>query len=476
MSEYYSVITHAGRRLAADAVATSETIVLTHFVIGDGKGKEQVPNPEATKLVNEVYRGEIASLSVSPDQDNQMMAMLVLPTGVGGFTVREIGLLTDRGELYAIANSAALEKPVSGVSINLQFRLAVSDSKNITLKVATGDGLFLRIDQNGADAADKDTFLANIGGLPVIRQDYWGDLNEMDHRCLGIYQVTHDEFATTALNYPEALGGSLSVLRGGFGMQQEYTTRRGTKYVRELSGEWKGENGPWGEWVAFYNTANKPKAADVIGLLGSEYPIGAPIPWPSDVAPAGMALMVGQQFNKTAYPHLAIAYPSGVIPDMRSQVIKGTPVGGRKALSFEMDAIKSHGHNASADNTDLGRKTTSWFDYGSKVSTGFDHGSKTTDVQGWHDHLGGVAAPGGKWGDFRTGTDNTGWYEKNRTSWEGSHAHSVFIGGHDHWTNIGGHNHYIDMGVHSHTIRISPSGQAENTVKNIAFNYIVRLA
>ncbi|MGA7588694.1 MAG: phage tail protein [Rouxiella badensis] len=217
-------------------------------------------------------------------------------------------------------------------------------------------------------------------------------------------------------------------------------------------------------------------AGEIIGLTGYEYPVGAPIPWPSDQTPAGTALMVGQKFDKTVYPLLANAYPSGVIPDLRGQVIKGTPVGGRKALSFEMDAIKSHGHDASADNTDLGRKTTSWFDYGSKVSTGFDYGSKTTDVQGWHDHLGGVAAPGGKWGDFRTGTDNTGWYEKNRTSWEGSHAHSVFIGGHDHWTNIGGHNHYIDMGVHSHTIRIAPSGQAENTVKNIAFNFIVRLA
>jgi hypothetical protein len=30
----------------------------------------------------------------------------------------------------------------------MQFRLAVSDTSNITLNVSTGDGLFLRIDQN----------------------------------------------------------------------------------------------------------------------------------------------------------------------------------------------------------------------------------------------------------------------------------------------------------------------------------------
>ncbi|ELP8556471.1 tail fiber protein, partial [Escherichia coli] len=47
------------------------------------------------------------------------------------------------------------------------------------------------------------------------------------------------------------------------------------------------------------------------------YPPGAPIPWPSDTVPSGYALMQGQTFDKSAYPKLAVAYPSGVIPDMR---------------------------------------------------------------------------------------------------------------------------------------------------------------
>ncbi|EOC3946576.1 phage tail protein, partial [Escherichia coli] len=44
------------------------------------------------------------------------------------------------------------------------------------------------------------------------------------------------------------------------------------------------------------------------------YPPGAPIPWPSDTVPSGYALMQGQTFDKSAYPKLAAAYPSGVIP------------------------------------------------------------------------------------------------------------------------------------------------------------------
>ncbi|MGQ58982.1 hypothetical protein D9I41_13645, partial [Escherichia coli] len=71
------------------------------------------------------------------------------------------------------------------------------------------------------------------------------------------------------------------------------------------------------------------------------YPPGAPIPWPSDTVPSGYALMQGQAFDKSAYPKLAAAYPSGVIPDMRGWTIKGKPASGRAVLSQEQDGIKS---------------------------------------------------------------------------------------------------------------------------------------
>ena len=148
MANFYSIITNRGKELEAEALASGTKITLVKFVVGDGNGQATPPKPTQTKLVNEKYRGDIGDLSISPDQSTQMMAKIVLPTNVGGFTVREIGILTDAGELYAVANCAAIEKPVGGVSVNMQFRLAVSDTTNITLNVATGDGLFLRIDQD----------------------------------------------------------------------------------------------------------------------------------------------------------------------------------------------------------------------------------------------------------------------------------------------------------------------------------------
>ncbi|ENG2886257.1 tail fiber protein, partial [Escherichia coli] len=116
------------------------------------------------------------------------------------------------------------------------------------------------------------------------------------------------------------------------------------------------------------------------------YPPGAPIPWPSDTVPSGYALMQGQTFDKSAYPKLAAAYPSGVIPDMRGWTIKGKPASGRAVLSQEQDGIKSHTHSASASSTDLGTKTTSSFDYGTKTTSLFDYGTKTTSNDGSHTH------------------------------------------------------------------------------------------
>ncbi|WP_231364264.1 tail fiber protein [Escherichia coli] len=218
------------------------------------------------------------------------------------------------------------------------------------------------------------------------------------------------------------------------------------------------------DWAEVYTSKNLPPES---------YPVGAPIPWPSDTVPSGYALMQGQTFDKSAYPKLAVAYPSGVIPDMRGWTIKGKPASGRAVLSQEQDGIKSHTHSASASSTDLGTKTTSSFDYGTKTTSSFDYGTKTTNSAGNHSHnipVGHTGAGNGVSAGFNaalgTGT----------TSSAGGHAHNVYIGAHNHTIGIGAHAHSVIIGPHGHTITVNATGNEENTVKNIAFNYIVRLA
>ncbi|WP_447538354.1 phage tail protein, partial [Escherichia coli] len=237
----------------------------------------------------------------------------------------------------------------------------------------------------------------------------------------------------------------------------------------------------WSPWAQLYTSAHPP---------AEFYPVGAPIPWPSDTVPSGYALMQGQTFDKSAYPKLAAAYPSGVIPDMRGWTIKGKPASGRAVLSQEQDGIKSHTHSASASSTDLGTKTTSSFDYGTKSSnaTGdHNHSRGTMEITGTLGYfrsdsgnfytasgaftLGGSAPAHGFTGSqFTYGVPvnfNASRTWSGATSTTGNHAHSV---------PIGAHAHSVAIGSHGHTITVNAAGNAENTVKNIAFNYIVRLA
>ncbi|EFU5669619.1 phage tail protein, partial [Escherichia coli] len=251
----------------------------------------------------------------------------------------------------------------------------------------------------------------------------------------------------------------------------------------------------WSPWAQLYTSAHPP---------AEFYPVGAPIPWPSDTVPSGYALMQGQTFDKSAYPKLAAAYPSGVIPDMRGWTIKGKPASGRAVLSQEQDGIKSHTHSASASSTDLGTKTTSSFDYGTKSTnnTGaHTHSlSGSTGSAGAHTHGNGIRWPGGggsalafyDGGGFTyvkdsqyqvsPGTSSSrSYYQRIQTQSAGAHTHSLSgtaasAGAHAHTVGIGAHTHSVAIGSHGHTITVNAAGNAENTVKNIAFNYIVRLA
>lgn len=204
----------------------------------------------------------------------------------------------------------------------------------------------------------------------------------------------------------------------------------------------------WSEWAMLYTSLNPPPVPPDLN------PVGSAIAWPSDNIPAGYTIMQGQTFDTSAYPLLARAYPSGVIPDMRGWTIKGKPASGRAVLSQEMDGNKSHTHTARALDTDLGTKSTSSFDYGTKGSSS----------GGGHVH---------EFGSYV----NSYWGDSNHTSFlTGGGAWTKVAGDHTHTTWIGPHGNTMYIGPHGHVVIVDAEGNVETTVKNIAFNYIVRLA
>ncbi|NIL23542.1 tail fiber protein [Yersinia mollaretii] len=79
---------------------------------------------------------------------------------------------------------------------------------------------------------------------------------------------------------------------------------------------------------------------------GSLIPIGVPLPYPLSAAPTGWLKCNGSTFSTATYPKLALVYPSGVLPDMRGNAIRGWDDGrgvdtGRALLSEQADAIQN---------------------------------------------------------------------------------------------------------------------------------------
>ena len=114
-------------------------------------------------------------------------------------------------------------------------------------------------------------------------------------------------------------------------------------------------NASWTQKITAYTTKNTTKDHNgnlkVSGSSSelSDYPVGAPIPWPQSTAPAGYLICNGQAFNKTTYPLLTKAYPSGKLPDLRGEFIRGLDAGrnidnGRVVLSFQRCATEHHKH------------------------------------------------------------------------------------------------------------------------------------
>ncbi|EPY9208371.1 tail fiber protein [Escherichia coli] len=380
----------------------------------------------------------------------------------------------------------------SGNSLGTYNRLRPLIINNANGAVTIGNGLNVTGGINGslngnAATATKLQTARKISGVPF---DGSTDITLTAAHVAAFARGSTDTYADADGGVPwNAESGAYNVTRSGdsyilvnfytgFGscrtLQMKAHYRNGGLFYRSSRDGYGFEE----DWAEVYTSKNLPPES---------YPVGAPIPWPSDTVPSGYALMQGQAFDKSAYPKLAAAYPSGVIPDMRGWTIKGKPASGRAVLSQEQDGIKSHTHSASASSTDLGTKTTSSFDYGTKPTN--NTGAHTHNVSGTansagaHTHTVPLRRPnsGGMNFDWLDGSSSGTVVGNGTVPSSGAHTHSVSgtaasAGAHAHTVGIGAHTHSVAIGSHGHTITVNAAGNAENTVKNIAFNYIVRLA
>lgn len=292
-TKYFAILTNQGAARLANATALGIKLDLTQIAVGDGGGTLPTPDPAQTALKGEKRRAAINLLTVDAANPNQIIAEQVIPESEGGWWIREIGLFDKDGTLIAVANCPETYKPQlqegSGRTQTIRMVLIVSNTEAVTLKIDPSVVLATR------------EFVDNAISAHAQSRNH----PDASLTAKGFVQLSNatDSTSETLAATPKAVNQVVTM-------------------VKNLT------------------------AADVKALERTDFPVGIPQPWPTVTVPNGWLKCNGATFNKATYPLLAVAYPSGVLPDLRGEFIRGWDDGrgvdaGRALLSMQGDAIRN---------------------------------------------------------------------------------------------------------------------------------------
>lgn len=110
-ARFYSVLTKIGTQKLTRASHQGQNLVFKYMAVGDGQGNEYQPTPEQTALVNETYRTELESVYIDTVHPDCIVCEHRIPESMGGWTIREVGIFDDEGDLVAVGNFPATYKP-----------------------------------------------------------------------------------------------------------------------------------------------------------------------------------------------------------------------------------------------------------------------------------------------------------------------------------------------------------------------------
>ncbi len=152
---YYVKLTTLGLTRLAEALANNTPLVFTHVAVGDGNGSPITPDPSMTALVNERARVATNEVSISENSSSTVVIEGIIPSGTGGFTIREAGAFNGAGELIAIASYPPTYKPSpsDGVTIEAYVRLLI-DYASVEAIALSVDGSVVTASRDYVDDGD----------------------------------------------------------------------------------------------------------------------------------------------------------------------------------------------------------------------------------------------------------------------------------------------------------------------------------
>lgn len=133
------ILTNIGLAKFANAQVTETNVTFTQIAVGDSNGAYYNPTASMTALVHEVWRGNINAIYIDENNPNWIVCEGIIPTDVGGFMVREMGLFDDENNLLAVGKVPETYKPLlangSAKDLYLKAILEVSNASAVTLKI-----------------------------------------------------------------------------------------------------------------------------------------------------------------------------------------------------------------------------------------------------------------------------------------------------------------------------------------------------
>ncbi|MGY6366215.1 phage tail-collar fiber domain-containing protein [Proteus mirabilis] len=230
---------------------------------------------------------------------------------------------------YADKNATTTQN-FSGTIISVKNIISQNEKCSIALETTTDNPRLLTRIKNGTWR--NVTFQDKSGEVAFVGDSYTTTQSDNKYQLKGNYA---DKSTTTTQRFfaPIEVTGEAQSSTGDVRLGIKTSSNKPTIIVKHDS-------------TSGWRVIDVPNKSGVMALISdinevNNIPVGSPIPWSLATAPSGYLICNGQTFNKSTYPKLAIAYPSGKLPDLRGEFIRGLDSGrgidkGRAVLSNQV--------------------------------------------------------------------------------------------------------------------------------------------
>ena len=202
MGRYTPILTELGSQLILDSLANGTNITLKYFAWGDSNGFQTPPNPIQTTLIHEIYRKEIDYVFLDPNMTNWLDILTIIPSDVGGFFVREVGIFTQDGSLFAVAEHPEFYKsiPTEGTTIEFKEKFIIKIGSLTEVNITLNPMLTMDASNIGNGSVSNEEFQYLDGVISPIQPQLDGKVNRIGDTMTGNLTIPVGTLSGHAVN------------------------------------------------------------------------------------------------------------------------------------------------------------------------------------------------------------------------------------------------------------------------------------